>query len=924
MTDISKGEMDDTTLPEERDAAACAAELAKAQAECKKLRRKLNKLERSYDHISLMYEHSERLRDFNESERALQSLYNRLLLETTPLSIFVLDRQNKYVIGTNQLMRQLSFSDQREMIGLPFEEIFRRLTNDAWIDGMTRRFADVAEERVGVRFSDRLETNAGQVLLLQTYISPAVDADGKCLGTVVALQDITELTRALERAEAADRAKTSFLANMSHEIRTPMNAIKGMSDLLLLTGLDDAQRGYAQSITNAAHSLLAIINDLLDFSKIEADKLELIEVPTDVASLLTDITGLINLKATDKELAFLTHIAPTIPASLVCDDIRLKQVLLNLLNNAVKFTPEGYVRFEVSCTPARGDLVRLHFAVTDTGIGIKEQDRKAIFQPFSQTDAYINRNVEGTGLGLSISSRLVEKMGGRLAVESEYGKGSTFSFAIEVRAASSESLASVLSPLAKRILLLADGLHADEYEQMLRDIGVNFDICRTLDDCMGMLSQNVYTHIIYRYDFAHEAMQRNAEGISESTHVVAIKNIRTASKQNTGANVQILFEPVLVMNIAAAINNKKAILTDDNGKDKEAIGAFRFRDARILLVDDNEINLLVESELLAQYDIEPDTAESAKAAFALIEEKEYDVIFMDHMMPEINGIEATKIIRGMGGWKERVPIIALTANALTGMKETYLSCGMNDYISKPIEIPELNRVLIRWLPKDKISTVEPVKERTPLLEGGARLRSLQEHLDVGGAVEKIGGGEDAYLGVVSAFTLGLPEKLDRMRAQLSRGDYEGFRIDIHAMKSSLGNIGAPELANEAKQMELAAVSGDYSYILQAFSPFDAKLQELLRFIDGCIRRETPDPARKRAGDVEDLRKRIEEVGNLLTHLEHDDALDRIDAITRESFGRELDRKLFQIRAGIESFNYDQAARLIAHILATDETPGGDE
>jgi CheY-like chemotaxis protein len=357
----------------------------------------------------------------------------------------------------------------------------------------------------------------------------------------------------------------------------------------------------------------------------------------------------------------------------------------------------------------------------------------------------------------------------------------------------------------------------------------------------------------------------------------------------------------------------------DKGGGDGIIGYFKFADARILIVDDNDINLMVESELLRQYGIEPDTANGARSAFALLEENKYDIIFMDHMMPEINGIEATKMIREKGGWLASAPIIALTANALSGMKETYLSCGMSDYISKPIEISELNRVLITWLPKEKIAAVDDAVPSKPVPSANAAVERLFGKLDAGAALAGIGGSESAYLNVVRAFISTLPEKLSDMRQQMETGEYERFRIDMHATKSSLANIGAKSLSEEARNLELAAGSRDYNYIDGNFEQFYGNMNELFPFIEWALSAEAHEVQdSKLMGSVTELRSMLEKADELLDILEHDDAIEIMEKAASKSYGENLDRNLLRIRAAIESFSYDRASGLIRRILADDE------
>jgi signal transduction histidine kinase/CheY-like chemotaxis protein len=509
--------------------------------------------------------------------------------------------------------------------------------------------------------------------------------------------DITPIMEAKDEAESAARAKNDFLTNMSHEIRTPMNAIIGMTDLMLTNPLDSEQMTRADTIKGAALSLLNIINDILDFSKIDARKMEIIVKPFDVAALIADTVNMIAVKADAAHLSLITTISKDIPPIINCDEIRLKQCLVNVLNNAVKFTNKGYIQLRAWAEPLASGSVRLHFSVQDTGIGIKKEDMRKLFGEFQQLDTRRNRNIEGTGLGLAITHRLVELMGGAISVESIYGVGTLFSFYVLSEGPHEGRLIEVTEP--EHLKVLCFELHpfnARAFRDMLQDISVPGDVCIDSGRFRKLLNTGQYTHVFF--DRSGKNIVREFLG-RQGTKFILLKELSDKYDRDIP---NVINRPLLFLTLADVLNGKNRYERRPIRKDGSVTGSLILKNCRVLVVDDNDVNLAVAAGLLQRYGIKVDTASGGEEAVEKVRRKEYDIIFMDHMMPGMDGLDATKAIRALEGPRSQVVIIALTANAVVGFQEQFLEAGMNGFLSKPIIIKNLREILLTYLSPDKI------------------------------------------------------------------------------------------------------------------------------------------------------------------------------------------------------------------------------
>ena len=518
------------------------------------------------------------------------------------------------------------------------------------------------------------------------------------------------LKDAADEAVQATQAKSKFLAQMSHEIRTPINAVLGMNEMILRESEDEDIHEYSENIESAGKTLLALINSILDFSKIEDGKMDIVPVRYDTADLINDLINMISDKAEKKDLLLELQIDEQLPHSLYGDDVRIRQIIINLLTNAVKYTREGKVTLIIQrqdVTDGSEDIV-LHVEVIDTGIGIRKEDMGKLFESFQRLDEEKNHNVEGTGLGISIVQCLLKMMGSSLEVESEYGKGSRF----------------------------------------------YFDLRQTVVD-----------------------------GTPVGNNVIQRERVK-----------------------------------------KEEKGYLYAPDAEILIVDDNQMNLKVASGLLKRSGIKIDTALSGMESIEMVKKKQYDIIFMDHMMPEMDGIETMKALRMSEFLPMNTKIIVMTANAIAGAKEQYLAEGFDDYLSKPIVVDGLEKILSEYLPKEKVSfkhkekkkaasreTVEPVElepSQNPISADSFNREELQmfsaqiPELDVKSGLGYCAESKMFYIEMLNEFAKG--KKDEDLSGFLQKEDWDNYRITVHALKSNAKTIGAMELSEEARMQEMAA------------------------------------------------------------------------------------------------------------------------
>jgi two-component system, sensor histidine kinase and response regulator len=749
----------------------------------------------------------EEVRKSTELLKALQenTFKTNSILETTIEGFWLIQ---------DEIIREVNDS-MLKILGKPRDKILSQSVNKFLDDTGREIFRhEYMQTLKGIKGNYELTLNRddGTSIPCLIHSTPFIDTSGKITGFFAFVTDISEmkffqkeLVKAMKQADEATKAKSFFLANMSHEIRTPMNAIIGLSGLALKQKLDLKVKDYIEKVNTSGKSLLRILNDILDFSKIEAGKLDIEYINFDLNSVLDHCINITGEKIREKKLDFFVIQEPNIPKNLLGDPLRTSQILINLINNAIKFTENGSVSLKIDLLKKDLNKVLLQFTVQDTGIGLSKEQSAKLFKPFNQSDSSNSRKYGGTGLGLSISKNLVEMMNGKIWVESELDKGSMFKFTIELLE-SNESQSDIQIPIELELLNIVVISKSKSNQEIiaryLADSSFRLNFIDSTEDFFNNLDIVFDTKLV----IIDDALELNSihlilnklNELNENIKSILLTNLINNNLDNN----LLLFSDVIQKPFSKKILTE-SILNIFYGLRVEVEKYKKLENLNILLVEDNEINQQIATELLQSIKINVDLANNGKECINKLKENinKYNLILMDIQMPEMDGITATKHIKSIEEFKN-IPIIALTAHAMQEEIENCKKIGMIDYIGKPIEPTILFDVILKYSQEVKnttsnkgINSIEStnLSIKVPIITG----------LDTIGGLRRVAGNKEIYIKILKQFYNNYNNCIETIKECMLNNDYETVILTVHSLKGVAGNIGHKQIQTEASELEKA-------------------------------------------------------------------------------------------------------------------------
>ena len=790
--------------------------------------------------------------DMEASEKRYRSLYDNAvegLFRTT---------WSGNLLGCNQALARILGYDAPDALVEMVSDVGKQLYVDP--GDRERMWAMIVERGRVLDFETRLRRRDGAEIWVSMSVQEHRDEAGELEYIEGVLLDIGE-RKARERAELerqeaeiAGRAKSEFLARMSHEIRTPMNAVIGLTQLAMRTDPTAKQRDYLRKIDSSAQALLGILNDILDFSKIEAGKLALESTSFDLNEVLDNLGNVLSLAVHEKGIELLFDIDADLPSRVMGDPLRLAQVLINLGSNAVKFTDQGEVTVSVRLAASGDDSVRLAFAVRDSGIGMSAEQMEGLFQSFHQVDASITRRFGGTGLGLTISKQLVHMMGGELSVESTLGEGSTFRFEARFGASpDAPARGRVLPPeLQGRTVLVVDDneIARTVLSRMLANFSFEVEAVASGEEAVNRMRERYdrdgapFDAVLLDWRMPGMNGLETARRIQADTalpHSPAILMVTAYGGEELEEEARsagldgFLTKPVapsLLLNMLLetfGVDGEGLVV--DGGESRSAARRLdAIVGAPVLLVEDNLINQQVATEFLEQAGLVVTVAENGREGVARVLDGDYALVLMDVQMPEMDGLEATRRIRSAG--RTALPIVAMTAHAMASDRRASLDAGMNDHLTKPIMVEELERVLLRWIEPRSMAGEHPPATAAAGAGGGAPSPSgdlplpAVDGLDCEAGVRFSAGNRGLYVTLLKGFAQRYTDAPDRLTGGVEAGDFEAAQLLAHSVKGTASTLGAETLSRSAAALEKALREADLPAVHYTLEPTVAQLGAL--------------------------------------------------------------------------------------------------